>query len=158
MRKYKILAAMSGLVLLAACTVQDRAQLVDNYRKAQASNNPAAPTAASQQQPQQLAILPDAAGVGTTCSTMVRRKLGGVVISGGETSSGQFFACKAGTPLHLMSANPEFNAKLISYACDMSKPVVQTKTYEGTVVVNCTYAGPDNIPPYILGVKMLVVK
>lgn len=151
-------AAIALLVALTGCTVQDRAQLVDNYKKAHAANDPAGHPAAPQQQPRQLAVLPDAVGIGLSCSSMVRRKLGGVVLSGGETANGQYLACKAGTPLHLISANPEFNGKLIRYACDMSKPVVQTQTYEGTVIVNCTYAGPENIPNEILGAKILVVK
>jgi hypothetical protein len=102
--------------------------------------------------------LPAAFGVGPNCYTGAVGNFGGMLVYGGRDGQDRYYSCKPGAPIRFASATSGFNSALIPHLCDISKPVIQTPGYSGSLTVTCTYKGPEGIPTRIQGVPVLVVK
>jgi hypothetical protein len=102
--------------------------------------------------------LPAAFGVGPNCYTGAVGNFGGMLVYGGRDAQERYYSCKTGGSIHFAPATSTFNSALIPYLCDISKPVIQTPGYSGSLTVTCTYKGPEGIPTRVQGVPVLVVK
>lgn len=102
--------------------------------------------------------LPVAFGVGPNCYTGAVGNFGGMLVYGGRDGQDRYYSCKTGGSIRFAPATNEFNSRLIQYLCDLSKPVIQTPGYSGSLTVTCTYKGPEGIPAKVNGVPILVVK
>jgi len=101
--------------------------------------------------------LPAAFGVGPNCFTTPNNNFGGLLVYGGKDSQDRYYSCKSGAPLRMAPLFTNLNTQLIQHLCDISKPVIQSKT-NGDLLVTCTYRGPEFVPSSVDGVRILVLK
>jgi hypothetical protein len=101
--------------------------------------------------------LPAAYGIGPNCFTTPNNNFGGLLVYGGKDSQDRYYSCKAGAPLRMAPLFTNLNTQLIQHLCDISKPVIQSKT-NGDLLVTCTYRGPEFVPSSVDGVRILVLK
>jgi len=161
MRIRLLLAAMPFTAALAGCADLDMSRYIHasdvNVPSRSTETSPQATTSARVQK-SGYDPLPPAFGVGPNCYTGAVGNFGGMLVYGGRDGQDRYYSCKPGAPIRFAPATNEFNSRLIPYLCDISKPVIQTPGYSGSLTVTCTYKGPDGIPAKVNGVPILVVK
>jgi len=155
----RALLAVPLLAVFAGCANVD----MSRYIHAPDVNVPSRSTETSSQsttstiQKSKFDPLPAAIGVGPNCFTTPHNNFGGLLVYGGKDSQDRYYSCKAGAPLRMAPLFTNLNTQLIQHLCDISKPVIQSKS-NGDLLVTCTYRGPEFIPASVDGVRILVVK
>src|SRR5471032_1552167 len=144
---------------LAGCATQDIGRFINSSNNAATSATIVAMPRAAPAKPAvtKLDPLPLAAGVGPNCFTTPHNNFGGLLVYGGKDSQDRYYSCKAGAPLRMAPLFTNLNTQLIQHLCDISKPVVQSKS-NGDLLVTCTYRGPEFVPSSVDGVRILVLK
>lgn len=160
MRTRLLTPALFVTAALAGCANVDMSRYI---HATGADASPSTTGAESQSKPQppsksKYDPLPPAFGVGPNCYTGAVGNFGGVLVYGGRDGQDRYYSCKTGGSIRFAPATSGFNSALIPYLCDISKPVIQTPGYSGSLTITCTYRGPENIPASVQGVPILVVK
>ncbi len=119
----------------------------------------AATTATAQSQKPAFLPLPAAVGVNKNqCFVHTKAGYEGLLISGGRNAQGQDYSCGAGATMQILPLSPDLVAALVPYVCDATKPVSQTAVLDGTEIrAMCVFRGGD-IPQYVRGVRLQVVR
>lgn len=117
------------------------------------------PVTQAQQQPKKPTISTQGIGARNQCWVSVAPSGDALVVSGGRTNDNRFFSCAIGGFIQIGPATPDFVGQVIGDVCDGSKPISQTPVSDvNTSIAHCIYRGPQQIPPAIWGLPIIVIR
>lgn len=153
--KKTFLPALAAIAVLTACSTQQ----VGEFARALQTNGPApAPQSAPKTvAPAVPAVSLASAGTLNQCRTEVSPQNNALLVTAGHNPQNRYFTCAVGSPMTFRRAEAGFNAKLIPFLCDMSKPVINTPVEEDMSIVVCTYPGPTRLPVVVDGIPIKAI-